>query len=388
MMKYFSEQSQHWRRETTTPWWIAKARLQSWLQLIACLTLMLTFPPGVFSQAAGFKEFSGELERANLLRHPNFELPTLGGEQYWSDVRVFSDWKIQRNAVSEHYRLIDPKQIRHAWGSREHCEQRLQRELAAKPSRPISGKVVILLHGLLRSSDSMEQLSDYLRDEGGYQVINFAYASSQHSIAVHAADLKSVIDGLGAEVTEINFVAHSMGNIVVRQYLKQLEEADPKPAIRYGRMVMLAPPNQGSEKAANLAKSTRLFEKIAGPSGLQLGVGWNELAPQLATPTFEFGIIIGGKDGSAAKKETDFDLRNMFDNFNDPGLEPFDFTVSVEEAKLEGAKDFLTGPYYHWDIKYQPQAMRQTLFFLKNGQFDHQVPEPVRERRGRRPRTR
>jgi pimeloyl-ACP methyl ester carboxylesterase len=312
----------------------------------------------------------------------------MGGSQYWSDVRVVGGWKIQRNAVTDHHRLIDPTDVRHAWGTYEQCEQTLQRELSEQQVLPISGKVVILLHGLLRSNDSMERLKDHLSEQGGYQVINFAYASSQAPIDVHAADLKSVIDGLGDEVTEINFVAHSMGNIVVRYYLKQLEQSNEKPPVPFGRMVMLAPPNQGSEKAINLAKSTRMFEKIAGPSGLQLGVGWNQLASELATPKFEFGIMIGGKEESPAQADGRIDSDGMLGTFKSSGFQPYDLTISVDEAKLEGANDFLIGPFFHWDIKYQPLAMQQTLTFLQTGKFDHEVKENTRKIRNPRSRTR
>jgi pimeloyl-ACP methyl ester carboxylesterase len=333
--------------------------------------------------------------RPNLSEHSrkasklNFELPTLGGSQYWSDVRVVGEWKIQRNAATEHHRLIDDKDIRRAWGTREQCEFVLQAEMDDQRVKPVSGRVVILLHGLLRSSDSMDHLSKYLQDQGGYQVINFAYASSAASIEVHAADLKSVIDGLGPEVTEINFVAHSMGNIVVRHYLKSLEQAREKPPAPFGRMVMLAPPNQGSHRAKNLATATRMFEKVAGPSGLQLGVEWDELAPQLATPSFEFGIIIGAKEESEeAEDDDDFDFQDMLAKFKNSGLKPHDFTVSVDEAKLDGAKDFMVGPFFHWDIKYRPQAMRQTLVFLEFGRFEDEVPETAENPRGRKLRQR
>jgi pimeloyl-ACP methyl ester carboxylesterase len=310
---------------------------------------------------------------------PNLTLPTLGGTQYWTDIRVTGGWKIQCNAVMERYRLIDSADVRQAIGELAECEKVLEKNLANGTIKPLKGKVVLLLHGLLRSNDSMATLAEYLQENGGYEVINLAYASSQASIDVHATNLRKVIDGLDPEITEINFVAHSMGNIVTRRYLKAIENA-PDP--RFHRMVMLAPPNQGSEKARSLGRNTRLFEKVAGPSGLQLGLEWNQLAPNLATPKFEFGIIIGGKekDEQTIPDELDKGLKKGL--AIPQGLvevtqfQPYDFTVSVEEAKLAGASDFVVGPYFHWNIKYHPESMKQTLCFLKNGKFIHVATDP------------
>lgn len=309
---------------------------------------------------------------------PNLALPTLGGTQYWSDIRVTGGWKIQRNAVMDRFRLIDSADVRRAVGELAECEKVLQQNCADGSIKPMKGKVVILLHGLLRGNDSMATLAQYLHQKGGYEVINLAYASSMASIDVHATNLQKVIEGLDPEITEINFVGHSMGNIVVRRYLKTIEKV-PDP--RFHRMVMLAPPNQGSEKARNLGQNTRLFEKVAGPAGIQLGLEWNQLAPNLATPKFEFGIIIGGKEKEEPAKREELG-KNFGKGVAIPQalievtqFQPYDFTVSVEEARLAGASDFVVGPYYHWNIKYHSDSMKQTLYFLKNGKFDHVSPE-------------
>ncbi len=287
----------------------------------------------------------------------NIEMPTLGGTQFWSDVKIVDGWKIQRNCNTDHYRLIDGRDMRRTWGSREQCEEILNEKIAGGTVRPYQGRVVILLHGLLRSSDSMETLENYLRKHGNYQTIAFTYASSREAISQHAVDLKSVIDGLGTDVTEIHFVAHSMGNIVVRHYLKDLETASTtttKTDPRFKRMVMLAPPNQGSKMARRLGKSTALFPKLAGQSGMQLGVGWKQLEPHLATPSFEFGIIAGAKDPDD----------------DGGGLQPIDFTVSPNETVLHGAADTFEGPFFHWDVIKNPLALQKTLHFLQHGRFE------------------
>ncbi len=284
---------------------------------------------------------------------PNLRTPTLGGTQFWSDVRYVGGWRIQRNANTKLYRLIDEHDVRCAWGNFAHCDRELDVRVENGTVKRDTGRVVVLLHGLDRAHDSMETMADYLRQQGGYTVINLQYASSCETVDVHAADLRQIIEGLGKQVTEINFVGHSLGNIVVRHYLgddiRTQRDRDP----RMKRMVMLAPPNHGS-KMARLLKNSLLFNGIAGKCGAQLGVGWESLEPNLATPDFEFAIIAGGQ-------LTDDDLNN----FALHG--PDDFTISLEEARLAGAHDILVRPFLHTTIMLQPEVLETTLRFLQEG---------------------
>ncbi len=285
----------------------------------------------------------------------NVPTKTLGGMQFWSDVRAVGGWKIQRNSNTEHHRLIRDDGTRMAWGNLAHCDQRLQQEIVAGVVQPETGKVVILLHGLMRANHSMMDLGDHLKKNGDYSVIDFGYASTQEPIEVHAADLKSLIDGLGPDVTEINFVAHSLGNIVVRHYLGDQNKANVARDPRIKRMVMLGPPNQGS-RMATIAKNSLIFKTLTGTSGTQLGKGWELLEPKLATPDFEFGIIAGGQED-----EEDWD------NFMVEG--PDDFTVALDEAKLAGATDLLVRPLLHSNMMRQPIVLESTLRFLQHGYF-------------------
>ena len=176
-----------------------------------------------------------------------------------------------------------------------------------------------------------------------------------------------MIDSLGSGVTEINFVAHSLGNIVVRRYLFDTTDAttqrqgDP----RIKRMVMIGPPNNGSQLATFLSDSL-VFNAIAGPSGTQMGDKWKYLEKTLAVPQFEFGIIAGGQaDGSK--------LTNILVSG------PDDFTVGVEETKLDGASDFLVRPLLHSTMMKQPVTLKATLSFLQKGYFiseDQRQPIP------------
>ncbi|MEM7452822.1 MAG: alpha/beta fold hydrolase [Planctomycetota bacterium] len=285
----------------------------------------------------------------------NLAMPTRGGQQFWTDVRNSGGWRVQRNSVTGHHRLIDAGNVRRAWGSREHCEHQLNQAVENGQVTRYSGKVVVLLHGLLRSRRSLSDLDAFL-SENGYQVVPFEYASTRDPISVHAASLRQLIDELGPDVTEINFVGHSMGNIVLRHYLQDTTDSvtgrqgDP----RIGRIVMLGPPNQGSGMAKILQNSF-LYAVITGAPGAELGETFDSLAESLAIPNTEFGIVAGAQpDGRRG---------------NPLIGGPDDLTVSLEEARLAGADDLYVRPLLHSTMMYQPEVMDATLSFLNNGYF-------------------
>jgi pimeloyl-ACP methyl ester carboxylesterase len=285
----------------------------------------------------------------------NWKVKTLGGLQFWSDVRYVGGWRVQRHAQTGHFRLIDPQNVRHAWGNLAHCNQELDEKIAEAIAKPCTGKIVIVLHGLMRTKNSMDPLAEYLRKRGEYYVINVQYASSRETVDVHAVSLRQLIGSLGPGVSEINFVGHSLGNIVVRHYLGDAIRSGVGPDSRIKRMVMLGPPNQGS-RMARILKNSFLFKTIAGASGGQLSLGWKYLKPKLATPDFEFGIIAGGQ-------ADDEDWSNFMLKGKD------DFTVSVQETKLAGAQDFLVAPWLHSTIMKQAEVRAATLQFLQHGYF-------------------
>ena len=199
-----------------------------------------------------------------------FKIKTLGGKQFWTDVCNIGGWRIQENAVSGHARLIDPKNVRHESGSLDQCRQRLDKLIESKTAKQHTGKVVVVLHGLIRTTDSMRKLGKYLQDNSDLTAVDFEYASTRRPVAEHAKSLARVMQSLGPEVTEINFVGHSLGNIVVRHYLA---DCNSNVDDRIRRMVMIGPPNNGSKMARVLRRSF-LFNVIAGSSGIELGAGW------------------------------------------------------------------------------------------------------------------
>jgi pimeloyl-ACP methyl ester carboxylesterase len=288
--------------------------------------------------------------------------PTFGWVWVWSDEVNCHEWRIQKSARNGAYRLIDPRGWKHASGDFETCLAALDRAKVENKLLPLPKEVVIVLHGLGANRLVMDGLCDYLREKGGFYVINVTYPSTMGSIDDYAKSLDCLVRHLPG-VERVSFVAHSMGNIVVRKYLKDLAALAPplQPQVAFQRMVMISPPNHGAELADTLTDSRvekRLSDMFVGEPAKQLAPkqGWPALEPQLATPSFPFGIIAGGKG----------DAEGFLDAI--PGDD--DMLLSVESAKLAGAADFVQVVSGIHQMMPQYDATREaTLKFLQHGYF-------------------
>ncbi|MBX9787769.1 MAG: alpha/beta fold hydrolase [Pirellulales bacterium] len=293
-----------------------------------------------------------------LVLHPeqarSVDGPTLGGTQFWTDRLIHGDWRIQQNAVTGHFRLLDDHNVRQASGTYSQCRAEFLRLKAERELPALKSTAVVTLHGLGGWRGLMQPLADYIAEQGNWTPINFTYASTRKTVEDHAQSLALVIDNL-TDVEQVHFVAHSLGNVVVRRYL-DLHAKDPaaeRRGAKIGRVVMIGPPNNGSS-VARLLESNKLFEWIGGSSAQQLGTAWDELKPRLATPQ-DFGIIAGSTFGGAG---------------GNPLVEgDDDLFVGVEETKLPGAADFLTVPSTHTLLLAKREVREATLRFLEHGYF-------------------
>ncbi len=291
---------------------------------------------------------------------PNVESPTFGGWQLWGDELVFHGWRIQRHVKTGHYRLLDELNLRHAWGTFEQCRVKLEEIKSAKQLAPMQGRVVLLMHGMLRTRSSMHKLAKTLDDTHLYEAVPVSYPSTREGVGYNARALASILKGLGPEVTEIDMVGHSLGNLVIRHYygdaLHQTGGPGPDPRIR--RIVMLGPPNHPPQRAklwADHSTFRGLYYFALPGTGHQLAEGFVDLEAKLATPTCEFGILAGGKGDGKGWHPTL------------PGDD--DTTVTVEETRLAGAWDFAVLPVMHTFLMTDPKTIECTLRFLENGYF-------------------
>lgn len=294
-------------------------------------------------------EVIGQTESDTVAKNLNVPLPTIGGAQLWTDLENRAGYRLQRNSVSGHCRVLDPKNIRRGWGSETDALQLLD-ELCPAPPEPSAKPMVVLIHGLMRTDSSMKSLEKALRADGYDSVIRFGYASTRSGLAESAAALRRVLEGQHRD-TQFCFVGHSMGNIVTRHLIGDLQrDGDPAEILpRCRAMVMLGPPNHGAVIAKRLA-ATGVFGLVAGPGAMELGTGWDEIEANLATPPFPFSVVAGKVEPGP--------IRN-------PLVEgDSDFVVGLEEAKLAGAESIHEVPVLHSFLMNDEACQKWTATFL------------------------
>ncbi len=208
---------------------------------------------------------------------------------------------------------------------------------------------MILLHGLARTNSSMAKMEAALTD-AGYVVVNVDYPSRTATIdELSQAAIGSAWPSQSLrECSQIHFVTHSLGGILVRAYFKDHPNQHP------GRVVMLGPPNQGSELADRLG-DWWLYRKINGPAGHELGTTPDSRPNQLGPVEFELGVIAGDRS------------INWINSLIIPGED--DGKVSVERTKVAGMKAHLIIHATHPFLMKNKTAISQTIEFLKTGQF-------------------
>jgi len=201
----------------------------------------------------------------------------------------------------------------------------------------------------------MEPMAEALIEEG-FETINVDYPSRDQPIE----DLAPLAIGAGLNgcraidgVERVHFVTHSLGGILLRYYLTDNDIPE------LGRVVMLAPPNQGSV-AVDKLRGVPGFDWMNGPAGQQLGKDADSLPLKLGPANFEVGIIAGNR---SIDPVTSAILPN-----------PDDGRVSVADTKLAGMSDFAVVDHSHAFIMRMREPIRLTVRFLRNGRFDGESP--------------
>lgn len=206
---------------------------------------------------------------------------------------------------------------------------------------------VILIHGLARTASSMGRIESRLLEES-YNVVNIDYPSREFEIPQLARYVRQKIEENTQDSKRIHIVTHSMGGIIVRQI------QNTEPIHNLGRVVMLSPPNQGSEIVDKLSHLS-LFKKINGPAGTQLGTNKNSFVRGLGPVNFDLGIITGCR------------TVNPILSLMIPGKD--DGKVSTNSAQVAGMRDYLVVPSSHTFIMRNSHAIEEVIYFLEHSRF-------------------
>lgn len=215
------------------------------------------------------------------------------------------------------------------------------------PGRESRGALV-LLHGLGRTSRSMRRMARE-GERRGYCVRRLDYPSRRAGVLTHAEQIGRTLAAMPTD-DPLHVVTHSMGGIVLRAAVAR----GWVPAERIGRVVMLAPPNGGSELADWLGR-TRLLRFVLGPAGPELRTGPEGIPGALPPVSFEVGIIAGAVP------------RRMLAASHFEG--PNDGKVSVQRARVAGMRELLVVSRGHTLIMNAPEVIAQAFHFLAHGAF-------------------
>ena len=219
-------------------------------------------------------------------------------------------------------------------------------------------ETVVLLHGLGVGGWTMHRLGCALARDG-FHVVNLSYPSRTVRLETLARDWlpAQLAAHVPAASPRLHFVTHSMGGILVRAWLGRASRTGPVFPTNLGRVVMLAPPNAGSEAAERLGRSG-LFRALLGPNLSLLGTAPQHLPRRLGPwpTTAELGIIAGNRSVNP--------LASIW------VPKPNDGPVSVAATHLAGETAHRTVPASHTGILFHSATARAVSTFLRTGRFD------------------
>jgi len=203
---------------------------------------------------------------------------------------------------------------------------------------------IIILHGLYMHGMVMQPLSRKLRSFG-YRTKVLTY----NSVAINQHRLFNMIDNALSPTMPNILVGHSLGGLVIKQYLHSRQPSTDK----VSHVVTIGTPIRGASIVTRLQSLG--MGTLLGNSPL---FGLQEHHDQWHYPQ-KLGSIAGTLP-IGARALLLMDRRA-----------PSDGTVTVEETKIEGMSDHIQVPKTHTSLIYSAFVPEQIDYFVHNDAFKH-----------------
>ncbi len=280
----------------------------------------------------------------------SFTFFTLGGRQLWEDIYVYQKWRIQRNCLTKHCRLLDSWDIRRASGSFDECHRALLRSVQIFQLPPPKDKAVILLHGLLGNKNQFNQMVKMCESEG-YSAIAVNYPSTRKELKAHVRQMELLLSNL-KNMKEISFITDGIGGLLVRQLLRT--DSQQQKIIKAGRVIQINPPNRGYRLWERLCNS-KIALFILGPMIYTCDSRRIVQIPRFPEST-EFGII---------------NVRNKItDAIRDLSPQSWQYIFpQPSDSFLPGAKDIINIKTWKTNSAAEKKTIQACRNFLRTGKF-------------------
>lgn len=202
-----------------------------------------------------------------------------------------------------------------------------------------NGETVVLLHGLFTGAYIMAPLARHLR-KCGYRTAAYDYPTVTQELPPLGEGLAAFLNAERFNTAaKIHFVTHSMGGLLFRAAVNDIS---PERRKQIGRVVMIAPPNKGSDMAALAVKA------VPGARHIVAAIHNLSSAPDSFANTFpepphscEIGVIAAS---------CDWEVRRPYTHL----------THEWAHIVLKGT---------HTGILFSAEAAEQTRCFIQNGKF-------------------
>lgn len=179
----------------------------------------------------------------------------------------------------------------------------------------------------------------------GFSTLNLPYPSLVKPLDWILDHVDKQVAGF-ADGQPVHLIGHSLGGIIARMLIAR------NPCWKPGRLVMMAPPNHGSE-IIDWLSGKPLLRPFLSPAARSLATnGVPSKLPPLPSG-LDAMVIMGGRSSIPF-------FRNLLSESND-GI------VSAEKGRIEGLRDFAVIDADHTFIQIHPEAVKRTVAFLKAG---------------------